>query len=101
MDISDHHWQLARSFDELKAELQSPTGFNDQLSVSDILNDCDRYTVWAENVGASKYGSNYSLSLDYRFREAPFYKDQASNLPIIICLMGPAIAIETLLNVVW
>lgn len=80
--ISDHHRQLALSFDELKAELQVPTSFDNQLSVKDILNDIDRYQVWADNVGASKYGNNYNLSLDYRFREAPFYKDQASDIHI-------------------
>lgn len=86
--ISDRHWQLARSFDELKAELQASTTFNDQLSIDqlsvrDILNDFDRYKVWAENVGAPQYGDNYRLSLDYRFRKAPFYKDQASDVSII------------------
>lgn len=78
--ISDRHLQLARSFDEVKAEfLQMPATFNDQISVKDILNDLDRYKVWAENVGASQHGGNYKLSLDYRFREAPFYRDQASD----------------------
>lgn len=95
--ISDRHWQLERSFDDLKAKLQIPTRFKDQLSVSEILNEFDRYRAWAENVGAAKYGSNYSLSLDYRFREAPFYKDQASNITATIYYFRLAIAIEMLL----
>lgn len=86
--ISDRHGQLARSFDELRAELQTPTRFKDELSVSEILNEFDRYRVWAENVGAAKSESNYSLSLEYRLREAPFYKDQASNnTPTILKLL--------------
>lgn len=82
--ISDRHWYLATSFDDLKAEFpQMPKSFHDQLSVDDVLNDLDRYTVWAENVGAPKYGRNYKLSLDYRFREAPFYKDQVSHVSVV------------------
>jgi hypothetical protein len=80
--ISDHHRQLTESFNELKDELQTPTRFEDQLSGNEILNEFDRYRVWADNVGAAQYGSNYSLSLDYRFREAPFYRDQASKTMI-------------------
>ena len=82
--ISSYHWQLAKSFDELKAELQTPTRFKDQLSISEIMNEFDRYKVWADNVGAAKHGSNYTLSLDYRLREARFYKDQASNNAITV-----------------
>lgn len=95
--ISDRHWQLTRSFDELKVELQTPTCFKYQLSISEILNEFDRFRVWAENVGAAKYGNNYSLSLDYRLREAPFYKDQASNnAPTTYCFRL-VIVIEMLL----
>lgn len=81
--ISDRHWQLARSFDELKADLPASTSFNNQLSVRDISSNFDRYKLWAENVGAPQHGGNYKLSLDYRLREAPFYKDQASNVHVI------------------
>lgn len=81
--ISNRHWQLTKSFDELKAKLQTPTCYIDQQSVGEIINEFDRYRVWADNVGAAKYGRSYSLSLDYRLRDATFYKDQASNNTII------------------
>ena len=85
--ISDRHGQLARAFNELKAELQTQTRFK-----------FDRYRVWAENVGAAKSESNYGLSLDYRLREAPFYKDQASNnTTAILNCFRLATAVEMLL----
>ena len=36
----------------------------------------DRYKLWAGNVGAMHSGSKYTMSLDYRLREASFYRQQ-------------------------
>jgi hypothetical protein len=36
----------------------------------------DRYKLWAGNVGAIHGTNKYNLSLDYRLREASFYKSQ-------------------------
>lgn len=45
-----------------------------------LQEEFDKYTLWAGNVGAAHSGRTYQLSLDYRLREAPFYKDQVSKL---------------------
>jgi hypothetical protein len=36
----------------------------------------DKYKLWAGNVGAIHSMKRYKLSLDYRLREASFYKSQ-------------------------
>ncbi|EXJ71183.1 uncharacterized protein A1O5_06177 [Cladophialophora psammophila CBS 110553] len=37
-----------------------------------------KFKLWAGNLGAAHSGRTYELSLDYRLREASFYKQQAS-----------------------
>lgn len=41
-----------------------------------FLDELDKYEIWSGNLGASHAGRTYKLSLDYRLREATFYKDQ-------------------------
>ncbi|ORY06155.1 hypothetical protein BCR34DRAFT_604318 [Clohesyomyces aquaticus] len=45
-----------------------------------LQDELDRYILWASNVGAHHHGVTYSLSLDYRLREAPFYQEQVLKL---------------------
>lgn len=44
----------------------------------ELENQFDRYKVWADNVGAGHTGRKYEYSLDYRLREASFYRDQVA-----------------------
>lgn len=37
-----------------------------------------KFKLWAGNLGAAHSGRTYELSLDYRLREASFYKQQVS-----------------------
>ena len=44
--------------------------------LTDLLDEFDRYQLWAGNVGAGH--QSYKLSLDYRLEEATFYRDRVS-----------------------
>ncbi|KAF2136882.1 uncharacterized protein K452DRAFT_322128 [Aplosporella prunicola CBS 121167] len=50
----------------------------------DVSEEFDKYKLWAGNVGAAHSGKLYKLSLDYRLREATFYKDQVLRLLAIL-----------------
>ena len=43
---------------------------------ADLLNEFDRYRLWADNVGAGQ--KKYKLSLDYRLEDASVYRDLVS-----------------------
>jgi hypothetical protein len=43
------------------------------VRLSDVVDEFDRYKVWAANVGAGHSGKSYTKSLDYRLREAKYY----------------------------
>lgn len=43
---------------------------------NEIESEYQRYKVWAGTVGAGHKGETYQLSLDYRLRDASFYKAQ-------------------------
>jgi len=53
--------------------LSSSHRWSDQDAAKDAF---DRYKLWAGNVGAMHSNFRYESSLDYRLREAAFYKDQ-------------------------
>lgn len=42
-----------------------------------------KFKLWAGNLGAGYSGKRYELSLDYRLREASFFKEQVSQCFII------------------
>ncbi|KAH7416623.1 hypothetical protein BKA64DRAFT_655612 [Cadophora sp. MPI-SDFR-AT-0126] len=54
--------------------------FEQDISSTDVSNEFDRYKLWCSNVGAAHDGPNYRLSLDYRLRETPSYKEQISDI---------------------
>lgn len=73
--IAVHHQKCYNAF--LKAA--SLFALNEGQSGStlpDLSNEFDRYTLWCGNVGAAHHGLRYRVSLDYRLREAPFYRDR-------------------------
>lgn len=68
--ISASHDECIKVFEELLSLSQS-------TDVSaDIQNEFGRYKVWAGNVGAA--GHTYRISLDYRLKDASFYRDRVS-----------------------
>lgn len=49
----------------------------------ELCDEFDKYNLWAGNVGAIHSGKKYTLSLDYRLRGEPFYRDQVHKLFLI------------------
>lgn len=57
-----------RSFDRMSSSLQKSHGaFDDQVTVTAVLDELARFRVWAGNIGALQTGRS---SLDYRLRDA-------------------------------
>jgi hypothetical protein len=82
--ISNHHRKCYTSFSQLLLAIQQPAHpFREQITLSQASNEFDRYKVWAGNVGAAHGGRNYHISLDYRLREASFYKDRVSSTIVL------------------
>lgn len=77
--ISDVHAQCFSSFETLISAIKKPVrDFRDQTPsmLEHVQESFDKYNLWAGNVGAAHAGKRYQISLDYRLREAPFYKTQ-------------------------
>jgi hypothetical protein len=70
MTIAERHATCYHAFYELWAAAED---FEEQPA---LLDEFDKYRLWAGNVGAAHVGNTYKLSLDYRLREASFYKEQ-------------------------
>ncbi|KAH0543124.1 hypothetical protein FGG08_002550 [Glutinoglossum americanum] len=80
--ISEAHAKCFLSFVELISVIENPVrDFRDQAPLKDVLEEFDRYKLWAGNVGAAHSGKYYQISLDYRLREASFYKTQGKRKP--------------------
>ena len=77
--ISEAHAKCYLSFEELIETMKNPVrDFEDQMPQYQVQDEFDKYKLWAGNVGASHSGKRYEISLDYRLREASFYKNQVS-----------------------
>jgi hypothetical protein len=78
--ISDAHANCSLSFLALQTAIENPVrDFRHQAPLKDIIaEEFDKYKLWAGNVGAAHCGDSYKISLDYRLREASFYKTQVS-----------------------
>ena len=75
--ISDYHDKCYESFVALAAAARLPVrDLGNQLESWEVMNEFDRYRVWAGNVGAMHRGRRYQISLDYRLSEAAFYKQK-------------------------
>lgn len=79
--ISDAHAKCFFAFEQLLKSLQHPVrDFQGQISTKEIRDEFDKYKIWAGNVGAAHSGKRYEISLDYRLREASFFKNQVLKL---------------------
>jgi hypothetical protein len=74
--IAEVHAVCVSTFLTFIGALSSAHHRSNQNGAQDAL---DRYKLWAGNVGAMHSGTRYRSSLDYRLREASFYKDQVSS----------------------
>ncbi|KAF2811608.1 uncharacterized protein BDZ99DRAFT_277880 [Mytilinidion resinicola] len=77
--IAESHTTCVDLFATLLSVIkQHPTSY--ALLETDVQDEFDKYSIWAGNVGAAFSGQNYRRSLDYRLREASFYKEQVLKL---------------------
>ncbi|KAN0073177.1 hypothetical protein V8E54_008397 [Elaphomyces granulatus] len=74
MSIALHHADCYFAFQKLCEAAQGSKQYRN------ILDEFDKYSLWAGNVGAAHSGKTYKLSLDYRLREASLYKEQVFKL---------------------
>src|ERR1700733_4383257 len=71
------------------------------IRLSDALDEFDRYKVWAANVGAAHSGASYMKSLDYRLREAQYYKEKVSRVRVQISVLFDFIFAPILKTLLW
>ena len=77
VSISEAHARCCLAFRDLLEAIQHPPSNSEaQISVNDVQEEFNKYMIWAGNVGAGHSGKRYGISLDYRLREASFFKDQ-------------------------
>ena len=77
--ISETYAQCYLKFDEFIHAI--PNGVTRAGAPHPFANANDefvKFKLWAGNLGAAHSGRTYELSLDYRLREASFYKQQVS-----------------------
>ena len=77
--ISESHRLCYHSFVRLcrAVELSKHEWLHSEPALqADLLNEFDRYRLWADNVGAGQ--KKYKLSLDYRLEDASVYRDLVS-----------------------
>ena len=73
--ISTEHLKCFELFVRL-VEAIPKSDYASQIPVKEALVEFDRYRVWSGNIGAGHRGKSYKRSLDYRLREASFYKEK-------------------------
>ncbi|KAI5805712.1 hypothetical protein EDC01DRAFT_725289 [Geopyxis carbonaria] len=80
--IFEAHSECVESFSQLISTLELNQAKNPQFksSLDDALEEIDKYNLWAGNVGAIHSEARYTLSLDYRLREASFFRNQILKL---------------------
>ncbi|KAK8241479.1 hypothetical protein HDK77DRAFT_256063 [Phyllosticta capitalensis] len=78
-EIAKSHLRTIEAFSQSCETARREDSFQQNSAWLDVLFDQqDRYSLWASNFGAGN--SNYNLSLDYRFEDVSFYKDQTLRL---------------------
>ena len=61
---------------DLARRVQMTTHPESRIQESAVADEYDRYKIWSANNGAAHSGVDYKKSLDYRLREALFYKEK-------------------------
>ena len=75
--ISQAHAKCFDSFPNLISAITHPRqDLCSQVPLDDVVEEFGKYKLWAANAGAAHSGDRYKISLDYRLREASFYKTQ-------------------------
>lgn len=81
--ISEAHCACVDAFASLLEAAVALPSDQRVWSVRAIQNAFDKYKVWAGNLGAMHSGRQWKKSLDYRLREASFYKVQVQYSSVI------------------
>ncbi len=74
--IYERHLKCLDSFSRFLSAIHSSPDRTAQVSLEEVLEELDKYKVWAGNTGASNSGAYWELSLDFRLQEASFLKSQ-------------------------
>ena len=78
--ISQYHRLCEESFQDLLRTLAAPVrAFEEELDINVATKIYGRYKVWVGNIGAA-HQPQKRISLDYRLRDASFYKDRVAGL---------------------
>ncbi|KAK0645392.1 hypothetical protein B0T16DRAFT_373332 [Cercophora newfieldiana] len=82
--IYENHVECLKLFTKVAGSIRTQTATrkspNEHPLDDIILEELDRYKLWAGNTGAANTGGNWTISLDYRLQEAEFLKDQVIRL---------------------
>jgi hypothetical protein len=73
--IAEAHFRCIDAFEALLDDVRAQAA-GWRLPEQGIHDVYDKYRLWAGNLGAMHSGQNWKQSLDYRLREASFYKVQ-------------------------
>lgn len=74
--INANHFETRSRFKSLLTAIKEPAAlFTRELSDICVLDEYERYRVWAGNLGAH-HPPQKRVSLDYRLRDAAFYKQR-------------------------
>lgn len=75
--IAEAHFRCVDAFEALISAIRAqPAEHFAHGQGFSLENVFDKYKLWSGNVGALHSGEKWKLSLDYRLREATFYKEQ-------------------------
>jgi hypothetical protein len=75
--IAEAHCRCVDAFEALIVAIHAQPAEHFARGLAFSLEDVfDKYKLWSGNVGAIHSGQKWKLSLDYRLREASFYKEQ-------------------------
>ena len=81
--ISDTYTHCHSRFEKLVLTVATCGNNNEsnrQKQLKEVEDDFAKFKLWAGNLGAAHSGKTYAISLDYRLRQASFYKQQVSTL---------------------
>jgi hypothetical protein len=97
--IAQAHFACIDAFQNLLEDASASDQGPPKLDSQGMRDAFDRYKLWAGNMGAMHFGQQWEMSLDYRLREASFYKVQVVNEALLhwlksscVFILGPAAA---------
>ena len=93
--ISDLYTQCHLKFQELIDVIRN----HEHKRLKQFADEFAKFKLWAGNMGAMHSGRNYEISLDYRLKQASFYKAQVSILYFLAMVSTPTAMIALSLSI--